>query len=240
MKKSEKYTLDWSAALQGNEDWNAAMDSEIFRIFAAAELKKEYLTQKEERDKAEKELKDKFDADHKKIMDRLDKADKDSKVPDAIISNFPIGDFQEHVKERQGKIATAQEKDELKEEILEVEETPAEEKIEEKKEETEAPKEEVLTTITTDTSPVVKKQIKVKRAPVKKEEDLYHTNAGESKHINVGLTEETMKSMKENAVHEAAKEVMEVFEKAEIKEAEEGLGLNKNIAYLISTLKVRG
>ena len=160
MKKSEKYTLDWSAALQGNEDWNAAMDSEIFRIFAAAELKKEYLTQKEERDKAEKELKDKFDADHKKIMDRLDKADKDSKVPDAIISNFPIGDFQEHVKERQGKTATAQEKDELKEEILEVEETPAEEKIEEKKEETEAPKEEVLTTITTDTSPVVKKQIK--------------------------------------------------------------------------------
>ena len=239
MKKSEKYTLDWNAALAGNEDWNAAMDSEVFRIFAAAELKKEYLTQKEERDKAEKELKEKLDADHKKIMDRLDKADKESKVPEAIVPNLPIGDFQEHVKLMHGKTATAQEK-ELKEEILEVEEAPAEEEKEGSKEEIEAPKDEVSTITPDTTTSVVKKQIKVKRAPVKKEEDLYHTNAGESKHINVGLTEETMKSMKANAVHEAAKEVMEVFEKAEIKEAEEGLGLNKNIAYLISTLKVRG
>jgi hypothetical protein len=49
-----------------------------------------------------------------------------------------------------------------------------------------------------------------------------------------------MKSMKDTAVHEATKEVMNVFQQEDLKEAEQSLGLNNNIAYLISNLKAQG
>lgn len=230
MKKTD-YNLDWNSAYQQDENWNSAMDSEIFRIFASNCLKKEALEQREEKAKAECELKEKLDQDHKMIMDRLKKSDNEANVPEAIVPNLPYGDFQEHVKSLH---SSAQEtyNFEVKEEVAPVE--SVEEKVSETESKTEEP---VKTPVTTSVPPKVKT---VSAPKSKKEEDLYHTNAGESKHIDIGLTECTMKSMKDNSVHEATKEVMNVFKQEELKDAEESLGLNNNLAYLISNLKVQG
>ena len=199
MKKLD-LNLDWNSAYQHNQDWNAAIDSEVFRIFANNCLKQD----------AKEEEENKY-------------------VPQPIVANLPYGDFQEHVKQIKKGIATL--KSTAEEVEFEVEENPI-----------------------------------VEKSSVK-EEDLYNTKAGESPHLNIGLTEETMKSMKENAVHEkavqnATKEVMEVYKQEEkteekkapkqeepkeqeakeedLSEAEKTLGLNNNIAYLISNLKVQG
>ncbi|MFZ4795928.1 MAG: hypothetical protein ACOYMA_00445 [Bacteroidia bacterium] len=75
--------------------------------------------------------------------------------------------------------------------------------------------------------------------------ELYNTGAGESKYIDIGMTDET-ESLMETGIDYVEAEVGESFievdeaeedkEEAEIMEAEIALGLNKNINYILSKM----
>ena len=75
--------------------------------------------------------------------------------------------------------------------------------------------------------------------------ELYNTGAGESKYIDIGMTDET-ESLMETGIDYVEAEVGESFmevdeaeedkEEAEIMKAEIALGLNKNINYILSKM----
>jgi len=61
----------------------------------------------------------------------------------------------------------------------------------------------------------------------------YDTGAGESKYIDIGLSDKTMNDIKNDGVMSSAvKEVMDVYKKEELAEAEKDLGLDVNAAYI--------
>lgn len=187
-------TLDWNAAYQQDEDWNAAMDSEVFRTFASKYLQIEAEEESEKKEQEEKSKKEKLEKDHDSIMEKLKNS---TKIDYDILRNVLAQQLGLEVPEVEDVVE------------MEVQEEPV-------------------------------------QAPIQHqtEEDLYHTNAGESDYIDIGLTDETIKSMTEHScccdkssVEEATKEVMDVYQQEELSEAENFLGLNTNIAYLTSNLK---
>jgi len=74
------------------------------------------------------------------------------------------------------------------------------------------------------------------KSPVSSSSNEYETGAGDSKYLDIGLSDKTMNDMKNDGVmsetYSAVKEVMNTYNEEELSEAEDDLGLNSNAAYV--------
>jgi hypothetical protein len=244
---------DWNSVLKSisAEDWSTAMSSEIFRNFMRMESVKlaEEECQQEKRLENEKALIKEFKKQFEDIMKEVEKQEKLSDVPKAIIPNLPYGaDHQEkiveHLKEKKAEEVSSAPASTTPAPAAPVAPEPAN-----KQPETQVATPEKVQPVQQNKLPEPAKVPEVAQPPYQKldtskpqkeiklpENDLYHTNAGESKHIDIGLMPDTIKDFeKDRKLNDATKEVMKVYkDQEEIKEAEEALGLSTNVAYIIS------
>jgi len=212
---------EWNTAFHDDieQDWKAAMSSEVFRNF----LK---IAATEEQKEIEEKNKKKFKKDTDDIMKVVDKAEDDSKVPCPIIQNLPYDgdDFQEHVKRTEkgrekGSVydefysdlkvyhKSASSDDEIISQaqaelaairlIRSLGSDEESEETEEESEDTEAEKTESPETkpIKPATEPTTKAAPKAPKAKSYSDSELYETDAGGSSHIDLGLTSETLREL---------------------------------------------
>ena len=236
---------DWNSAFQDDieQDWKAAMSSEVFRNFVKIALS-------EEQKEIEEENKKKFRKDTDDIMNKVEKAEDDSEVPCPIIENFPYDgdDYQEHKQRAEkardsGKSVYDEFYDDMKvynkksynerDEIIRKAEEEfnianlicsfaQEEPAEEPSEQAEEPSDNV--------------------------DDLYDTGAGESSYIDIGLTSETLRELSSGidyagdaipSTHDIDIEDKEDKEE-ELDAAEKELGLDKSALYILHKMTKRG
>jgi len=174
--------LEWNMAFEGNEDWKAAMSSEIFRNFVKTVTSKTY-------------------EDEKPLVRNEDYVDNDY--------------IEKMISEAQDKTL------EMENEILDVD--PDVDLDESSDEDSDVDPDEDSDETINDTF-------------VEKTLNEYETDAGKSDFIEIGLTDKTMKDIKNDGVMSASfvKEVMNVYKDEEVAEAEKELGLDTNAAYIFS------
>jgi len=262
------------SAIIGNEDWKAAISSEVFRGYLAITLAKEAEEERIEKEaateaqkKLEEENKAKFKKDTNAIMGKVEKAEDASDVPQPIIPNLPYdGDtYQEHVKrtfesEKRTERGSYDEffpdykvyhhaagdiEEIVKMALDEAIENINLEKAPEAGQEAVVENEDIVEPVKEQAAMPEKENQIPKAAPKKVDQggDLYHTNAGESKFFDVGLTDKTENSMEIDYVEKPAMETKPVAIKKsddEIKEAEKSLGLDKNAFYIFNKMRKNG
>lgn len=167
---------DWNMAFIGDEDWRAAMSSEVFRNY----LKIKACQEKED--------------EEEEIVEQPLKMNRDYTFADDDYLDKLISEAQESLDEV----------DEIEENIIDK-----------------------------DSNGVMDEEFSISLD--EDDSNQYETGAGDSKFIDIGLTNETMNDIKGDGVmsnSDAVKDVMDVYTEKEIADDEEALGLNTNAAYI--------
>jgi hypothetical protein len=185
MKKPE-----WNTAIEGDEDWKAAISSEIFREFVKMSLNKTGIFAKE----------NKYDE-----YDNESKDEQEEGVKQPLMRNKDYVSANDYIDQL---IAEAEES------IPEVEDFE-------------------VGAIDVDSDGEIDYAYSV--GVIDEETNEYETGAGESQFIDIGLSDGTMNDIKNDGIMSGAiKDVMNVYVKEELNEAEEELGLNANAAYIFN------
>lgn len=240
---------DWNSAFQDDieQDWKAAMSSEVFRNFVKIALS-------EEQKKTEEENKKKFRKDTDSIMKDVEKAEDDSKVPCPIIENFPYDgdDYQEH-KQRAEKARNNGDSvydefyDDMKVYHKKSNYDADKDIIRRAEEELEIAK--MIYAMAQDNSDEEETTTEAPKQSHKNVDDLYgESGAGESDFIDLGLTEETLRELSSGidyagdaipSTHDIDIEKKDDKEE-ELDEAEKELGLDKSALYILHKMTKRG
>lgn len=206
--------LEWNSVYAYvDEDWNAAMSSEVFRNYIKITQATEQRTKlmKESAVDAQKQLEDEND---------------DKKKLEPVKSNLPYGDYQEHVKATQAsyedELLVKQALDELLGEQDNIDEIDNDVDIVE---------------------PSIDNKNNDYSFSQDENSDCYDVSGiGESKYIDVGITSETEKLLENGIDYQSdslsyqKNDDAEMLTLEEIEAAEKFLGLNKNAFYILSQL----